>query len=423
MCCDDAYRVTPRVSALAGCDRLVSNPLVIEKVHLKLVIELLKKERMFAKFSKCEFWLQEVYFLGHMVNSNGIHVQPSKIEAVKNWESSEDTIRDPIISGIGSEYDCEIYYHPVKANVVADASSRKERVKLKRVQAMSMTVQSSIKENLLAAQNEATKEENAPAEMLRGLDQQMEKKGEGGMKKDIATYVSKCLTCSKVKARHQRPSGLLQQLEIPEWDWDIITKDFITKLPRLSSGYDTIWTLEDMLRACAIDFSVSWDTHLPLAEFSFNNSYHSSIRCALFEALYGRKCSYADNRRKPLEFKFGDQILLKVSPWKGAIRFGKKGKLAPRYVGPFEILESIGPIAYRLRLPQELSNIHDTCHVSTLKKCLADANLHVPLEEIKVDKTLRFVEEPIEIMDREVKKLKRSRIPIVKIRWNSKLGP
>ncbi|GJV94937.1 putative reverse transcriptase domain-containing protein [Tanacetum coccineum] len=193
----------------------------------------------------------------------------------------------------------------------------------------------------------------------------------------------------------------------------------------------TIQKLEDMFRACAIDFGGSWDTHLPLAEFSYNNSYHISIRCAPFEALYGRKCmspvlwaegrlkaagdrqkSYADNRRKPLEFEEGDHVLLKVSPWKGVVRFGKKGKLAPRYVGPFEILERIGPIAYRLRLPQELSNVHDTFHVSNLKKCLADASLHVPFEEIKIDKILRFVEEPVEIMDREVKRLKRSRIPI-----------
>ncbi|GJT88617.1 hypothetical protein Tco_1070334 [Tanacetum coccineum] len=111
------------------------------------------------------------------------------------------------------------------------------------------------------------------------------------------------------------------------------------------------------------------------------------------------------------------------SPWKGVIRFGKKGKLAPRYVGPFEILERIGPVAYRLRLPEELSGIHDTFHVSNLKKCLADASLHVPLDEIKVDKTLRFVEEPVEILDREVKSLKRSKIALVKVRWNSKRGP
>ncbi|GKF67721.1 hypothetical protein Tco_0197400, partial [Tanacetum coccineum] len=113
----------------------------------------------------------------------------------------------------------------------------------------------------------------------------------------------------------------------------------------------------------------------------------------------------------------------KVLPWKGVIRFGKKGKLAPRYVGPFEILRRIGPVAYRLRLPEELSGVHDTFHVSNLKKCLADASLHVPLDEIKVDKTLRFVEEPVEIMDREVKSLKRSKIALVKVRWNSKRVP
>ncbi|GKB40007.1 putative reverse transcriptase domain-containing protein [Tanacetum coccineum] len=167
----------------------------------------------------------------------------------------------------------------------------------------------------------------------------------------------------------------------------------------------TIQTLEDMLRACVIDFGGSWDTHLPLAEFSYNNSYHSKMvqettdKVVLIKerlnATRERQNSYADNRRKPLEFE----------------------------VGPFEILEIIGLVAYRLRFPQELSSIHDTFHVSNLKKCLADANLHVSFEEIRVDKTLCFVEEPVEIMDREVKKLKRSRIPIVKVCWNSKHGP
>nr|GEW78797.1 putative reverse transcriptase domain-containing protein [Tanacetum cinerariifolium] len=140
------------------------------------------------------------------------------------------------------------------------------------------------------------------------------------------------------------------------------------------------------------------------------------------KAARDRQKSYADKRRKPLEFEVGDQVLLKVSPWKGVVRFGKKGKLAPRYVGPFEILERIGLVAYRLRLPEELSNVHDTFHVSNLKKCLANANLHVPLDEIKVDKTLRFVEELVEIMDREIKKLKRRKIALMKVRWNSKRG-
>ncbi|GKB45560.1 putative reverse transcriptase domain-containing protein [Tanacetum coccineum] len=496
------------------------------EVHFKVVLELLKKESLFAKFSKCDFWLQEVHFLGHMVSNIDIHVDPSKIEEVKNWkapktpseirsflglaEEAFQTLKHklcnaPILSlpdgaedfvvycdasnqGLGcvlmqrgkviayaswqlkiheknytthdlelgavkelnmrqrrwielfSDYDCEIRYHPRKANVVADALSRKERVKPRRVRAMSMIIQSSLKEKLLAAQNEAIKEENVPAEMLRGLDQQMGKKGDGGMKKDIATYVSKCLTCLKVKAEHKIPSGLLQQPKIPEWKWDKITMDFITKLPRTSKGHDTIWkalgtrldmstayhpqtdgqtertiqTLEDMFRACAIDFGGSWDTHLPLAEFSYNNSYHTTR---------DHQKSYADNRRKPLEFQEGDHVLLKVSPWKGVVRFRKKGKLAPRYVGPFEILERIGPVAYRLRFPHKLSNVHDTFHVSNLKKCSADASLHAPFKEIRIDKTLRIVEEPIEIMDREVKRLKCSRILIVKVRWNSKRRP
>ncbi|GJW17855.1 putative reverse transcriptase domain-containing protein [Tanacetum coccineum] len=199
-----------------------------------------------------------------------------------------------------------------------------------------------------------------------------------------------------------------------------------------------------MLRACVLDFGGSWDVHLPLVEFSYNNSYHASVRCAPFEALYGRKCrspimwakikdglkamrdrqkSYADKRRKLLEFSVGDYVLLKVSPWKGVVRFGKKGKLAPRFVGPFEIIEKVGHVAYRLDLLEELNGVNDTFHVSNLKKFLADPTLQVPLDEIRVDAKLNFVEEPVEILEREFKKLKRSRIAIVKVRWNSKCDP
>nr|GEZ36813.1 putative reverse transcriptase domain-containing protein [Tanacetum cinerariifolium] len=177
----------------------------------------------------------------------------------------------------------------------------------------------------------------------------------------------------------------------------------------------TIQTLEDMLIACAMDFGGNWDTHLPLVEFSYNNSYHSSIKCAPFESLYGRKCRTPIAWAEVGEGKLlgpeifqeaTDKIIQIKERLKRVVRFGKKGKLAPRYVWPFEIIERIGPVAYHLRLPQELSIVHDTFHVSNLKKFLADANLHVPLDEIKVDKTLRFVEEPVEIIDREVKRLK-----------------
>ncbi|GJW82660.1 putative reverse transcriptase domain-containing protein [Tanacetum coccineum] len=597
------------------------------EVHLGLVLEILKEEKLYAKFSKCELWLREM----HVINGDGIHVDPSKIEVVKNWEaprtSSEvcsflglagyyrrfiknfskiaksltvltrksrtfdwgeeqdnafQTLKDklcnaPVLAlldgpedfvvycdaselGLGfvlmqrgkviayasrqlkiheknytthdlelgavvfalkiwrhyfyrtksviytnhkslqyifsqkelnmrqrywielfSDYDCEIHYHPGKANVVADVLSRKERVKPKRVRAMNMTLQPSIKDKILTAQKEASDES---AGLRRRIDEMIELRSNGalyyldriwvtlkgdvrtliideahkskysihpgedkmyynlrdmywwsGMKKDTAVYVSRCLTCLKVKAEHQRSSGLLQQPEILEWKWEGIAMDFVTKLPRTSSGHDTIWVIIDRLT------KGSWDVYLPLVEFSYNNSYHSSVRCASFKALYGRNCrspimwaedrlkaardcqkSYADKRRKPLEFSVGDYVLLKVSPWKGVVRFRKKGKLAPRFVGPFEIIKKVGPVAYRLDLPKELDGVHNTFHVSNLKKCLADPTLQVLLDEIRVDAKLNFVEEPVEIFEQEFKKLKRSRIAIVKVRWNSKRG-
>ncbi|GKA65870.1 putative reverse transcriptase domain-containing protein [Tanacetum coccineum] len=203
----------------------------------------------------------------------------------------------------------------------------------------------------------------------------------------------------------------------------------------------TIQTLKDMLRACVIEFGKSLDRHLPLVELSYNNSYYTSINVVPFEALYGQKCrspvcwakdgdaqltgpeiihettekivqirnrmqvacdrqkSYADKRRKPLEFQVGDKVMLKVSPWKGVICFGKRGKLNPRYIRPFKILTRVG------------------------LKCLSDETLVIPLEEIQVDDKLNFVKEPVEIMDREVKQLKQSYIPIIKVRWNSRRGP
>nr|GEY58760.1 putative reverse transcriptase domain-containing protein [Tanacetum cinerariifolium] len=210
----------------------------------------------------------------------------------------------------------------------------------------------------------------------------------------------------------------------------------------------TIQTLEDMLQTCVIDFGKSWDRHLPLVKFSYNNSYHASIKAAPFEALYWWKCrspicwsevrdiqltrpklirettkkivqiknrllntrsrqkSYADVRHKPMEFSVGYMVMLKVSPWKGVIHFGKHGKLSPRYVGPLKIMDRVGPVAYKLELPRELQGIHNTFHVSNLKNCLADENLIIPLEEIQLDDKLHFIEEPVKIMDRGVKQLK-----------------
>ncbi|GJQ97091.1 putative ribonuclease H-like domain-containing protein [Tanacetum coccineum] len=315
-----------------------------QEVHLKLVLESLRKEKLYAKFSK--------------------------------------------------------------SNIVGDALSRKERVKSRRVKGM-----------ILAAQNEAFKQENVLAERLHGLDPQMERKEDENNSK--------------------------------EWN----------------SGDDQLRLRWMIYLVVLADAAESVRDAIGFEYCLASSSGWTNIRCAPFEALYGRKCrspvlwaeiressltglelvqettdkvvlvkekpkaardrqkSYVDYRRKPLEFEVGDRVLLKVTPWKGVVRFGKKGKLAPRYVGPFEILERIGLVAYRLRLPEELNSVHDTFHVSNLKKCLADASWHMPLDEIKVDKTLCFVEEPIEIMDREIRKLKRKRIALVKVRWNSKRGP
>ncbi|GJY16860.1 putative reverse transcriptase domain-containing protein [Tanacetum coccineum] len=190
----------------------------------------------------------------------------------------------------------------------------------------------------------------------------------------------------------------------------------------------TIQTLKDMLRACVIDFGSSWDRHLPLVEFSWPELIRETtekivqIKNRLL-ITRSRQKSYADVRRKPLEFNVGDMVMLKVSPWKGIIRFGKHDKLSPRYVGPFKIIDSYGPVVYKLELPDELRGIHNTFHVSNLKRCLADKNLIIPLEEIQLDKKLHFIEELEEIKDREVKELKQSRIPIVNVRWNSRRGP
>ncbi|KAJ0846515.1 putative nucleotidyltransferase, Ribonuclease H [Helianthus annuus] len=140
-------------------------------------------------------------------------------------------------------------------------------------------------------------------------------------------------------------------------------------------------------------------------------------------AARDRQKSYTDKRRKPLEFQVGDRVLLKVSPWKGVVRFGKWGKLNPRYVGPFEIIERIGKVAYKLNLPAELGAVHNVFHVSNLKKCLSDETLIVPLKELTIDEQLRFVEEPVEITDRDVKVLKHTRIPLVRVRCNSRRGP
>nr|GEX79828.1 putative reverse transcriptase domain-containing protein [Tanacetum cinerariifolium] len=532
------------------------------EVHLRLVLELLKKEKLYAKFSKCEFWLQEVHFLGHVVNQNGIHVDPSKIQVVKNWKApttpfeirscfglacyyrrfitnfsktakpltsltqknkkyewgveQEEAFQilksnlcgSPILSLPDGVEDFVVYYDAsnqglgfvlMQSGKVITYASRELKIHAKNYTTHHLelgAVLFALKtwrhylygtksviymdhkslQHIFDQKELNMRQRRRVRAMAMAIQYGTERKEDeslyfidriwvslvGGVRtiiineahktRDIATYVSKCLTCLKVKAEHQRPSGLLQQPEIPEWKWDKITMDFITKLPKTKSGHDTIWVLvdrltksasflamredystdrlaklyideiahdtefscrlfriemdglhhnlEDMLRACVIDFGGNWDVHLPLAEFSYNNSYHSSIQCAPFEALYGRKC------RSPVLWA----------------KIGEISLIGPELVQ--ETTDKVVLIKEKLKAAKDRQKRYADNKRKPLEfeKCLADANLHVPLDEIKIDKTLRFVEEHVEIMDRKVRSLKRSKIPLVKVRWNSKCG-
>ncbi|GJV92777.1 putative reverse transcriptase domain-containing protein [Tanacetum coccineum] len=485
----------------------------------------------------------KVQFLGHVFNGDGIHVDPSKIEAVKNWKAPRTPFKVRSFLGLVRYYrrflknfskiakplivltqksktfdwgeEKENSFQTLKgklcdASVLALLDGPEDLVVYCDASGLGLGYvlmqrdKSSIKDMILAAQKEACDES---AGLQKGLDEMIERRSDGTLyyldriwvplKGDIRTLIMDEAYKSKYSI-HPGADKMYYDLRDRYW-WpgmkkDIsvyegIAMDFVTKLPRTSSGHDIIWvimdqltksahfllmsedykmdrlvrlylneivarhgvlisiifdrdsrfksrfwqsmqealgtrldtstayhpqtdgqseltiqTIEDMLRACVLNIGGSWDAHLTLVEFSYNNNYHSSVRCALFEALYGRKyrspimwaevaCdrqkSYADKRRKPLEFSVGDYVLLKVSHWKGVVRFGKKRKLAPRFVRPFGIVEM---------------------------KCLADPTLQVPLDEIQVDAKLNFVKELVEILEREFKKLKRSRITIVKVR-------
>ncbi|GJZ02797.1 putative reverse transcriptase domain-containing protein [Tanacetum coccineum] len=340
--------------------------------HLKLILELLKKEELYAKFLKYEFWLSKAQFLGHVIYSQGIHVDLAKIESIK--------IAKPMT---------KLTQKNVKFNWSEKAEAAFQLLKQK---LCSVPI-------LALPKVEARKEENFGTEDLCGMIKDLEPRADRTLCLRNRSWIPcfgnlrELIMHESHKSKYSIHPGadkMYQDLKKLYW-WPNMKAEISTYTDGQSAR--TIQTLEDMLRACVIDFGRGWDRHLPLVEFSFNNSYHMSIKATPFEALYDqegfscygdRQKSYADKRCKPLEFEVGDTVMLKMSPMERGDTFRQTGKLNPRYIGPFKILAKVGTLAYRLELPEQLSRVYSTFHVSNLKKVFCSTlmrqTLAIPLE-------------------------------------------
>ncbi|GJW47041.1 putative reverse transcriptase domain-containing protein [Tanacetum coccineum] len=397
---------------------------------LKLILELLKKEELYAKFSKCEFWIPKVQFFGHVIDSKGIHVDPTKIESIKYWASPKTATEIHQFLGLASYY---------QRFIEGFSKIPKSMTKLtqKKVNAPILALPKGA-ENFIVYCNA----------LHKGLGVVLMKN------EKVIAYASRQLKIhEKNYTTHDLELGAVE-LNMRKYRWLELLSDYDYEIryhPRKANVVADALSMKERIKSLhvqALVMTIGLDLPKQILEAQSEQENQKTSRLKMWEAKVGdtqltgpkiihettekivqikqriqaardRQKSYADVRRKPSEFQVGEKVMLKVSPWKGVIRFGKRGKLNPRYIGPFKVLEKVGTFAYRLELPQQLSRVHNMFHVSNLKKCLSDD----PLDEIHIDDKLYFVEEPVEIMDHEVKRLKQIRILIVKVQWNSKRGP
>nr|GEY16199.1 putative reverse transcriptase domain-containing protein [Tanacetum cinerariifolium] len=383
--------------------------------YLKLTLELLKKEELYAKFSKCEFWIPKLQFFGHVIDSEGSEDFIVYCDASIKGLGAVLMQREKVISYALRQlkiHEKNYMTHDLELGAVVFALKiwRKEQEPLLRVRALDLPKQ------IMNAQTEAKKPENIKKEDVGGYD-------------TIWVIVDQ-LTKSAIftPMRETDPMDKLARMYLKERS---LQNALGTNLD-MSTAYHpqmdeqskrTIQTLKDMLRACAINFEKGWVNHLPLVEFSYNNNYHASIKATPFEALYGQKCRSPVCWTEVGEAQILNPELIQETIEK-IVQIKQRMQAArDRQKSYADLKQKIGKVAYKLKLSKELSRVYNMFHVSNLKKCDADEPLAVLLDGLHFDDKLHFVEEQVEIVDHEVKRLKRSRIPLVKVRWNSKRGP
>ncbi|XP_073291016.1 uncharacterized protein [Primulina huaijiensis] len=359
--------------------------------HLRTILQLLREKQLYAKLKKCEFW--------HYLYGEKCEVFTDYKSLKYLFSQKELNMRQRIWLELVKDYDVTISYHLGKANVVADALSRKS------VSSLSSSIQKPLLLDL--QRSEIAMVEQGTIARLSAL----------------------------VNINHQRPDATLQSLPIPQWKWEHITMDFVTRLPRTPKGYNSIWVIVDRLTKSA---------HFLPVKVTFTMNQYAEAYVAEIVRLHGpelvqqtadvialirnrmkmaqsRQKIYANIRRRLLEFEFGDHVFVKIAPLKGIMRFGRKGKLSPRFIGPFEILDWIGERAYRLALPPNLDRVHNVFHVSMLKKYISNPSHVLRHEPLDLMPNLTYQEVPIQILDRKVKVLRKKEIGIIKILWRNQL--